>query len=83
MDNNDVLSQRDDEKKDKARATRQVFGEAIKAARAERGLSIRDLEERTGVTRNTICRIEGGRLNATLDTYSALASALGLELSLS
>lgn len=72
----------EDDPKEQARLVRKAFGTAINAARIEKCLSIRDLEEKTGINRNSIYRIEAGRLNATIDTYTALASALGLEVAL-
>ncbi len=41
-----------------------------------------ELAERSGVAQTEISRIERGRKSPTMDTYSRLAAALGLRLSL-
>lgn len=61
---------------------RKRIGRLINEAREARGLSLRALSEASGVDKNQISRIEGGRLNASLDTITALATALGLTLDL-
>jgi len=50
--------------------------------RRQRGLTQRQLSTRSGVQQAEISRIEGGRANPTLSTLTALASALGGELSI-
>jgi transcriptional regulator with XRE-family HTH domain len=45
------------------------------------GLSQGDLEERAGLDRTVVCRLESGRnRNPTVDTLSRCAGALGLTL---
>ena len=51
----------------------------IKELRRERVLSLRELEERSGVSYNTIWRIEDGRQGAHPRTIRKLADALGVE----
>lgn len=63
-------------------ATRKRVGRIINEARESRGLSLRALSDMSGIDKNQISRIEAGRLNATLDTITALATALGLTLDL-
>lgn len=58
---------------------RRVVGAALKAARKERGLTIRQVEEMTGIANNHISRIENGRYNVTLDTIALIAAALDLD----
>ena len=53
--------------------------ERLKELRRERVLSLRELEERSGVSYNTIWRIEDGRQGAHPRTVRKLAEALGVE----
>ena len=51
----------------------------LKELRRERVLSLRELEERSSVSYNTIWRIEDGRQGAHPRTVRKLAQALGVE----
>lgn len=62
------------------RTTRKAVGLAIARARNAAGLSLRDLEAQTGIDNGHISRIEGGRMNVTLDTVAKLCEALGLKI---
>ena len=53
--------------------------ERLKELRRERVLSLRELEERSGVSYNTIWRIEDGRQGAHPRTVRKLAEALGVQ----
>ena len=53
--------------------------ERLKQLRRERVLSLRELEERNGVSYNTIWRIEDGRQGAHPRTIRELADALGVQ----
>ena len=53
--------------------------ERLKELRRERVFSLRELEERSGVSYNTIWRIEDGRQGAHPRTVRKLAEALGVE----
>lgn len=64
------------------RDTRQRIGETIRNARIAKNLTVRALEEITGINKNQICRVEGGRANVTIDTISTLAAALNLSINL-
>jgi len=57
----------------------EVNVERLKELRRERGLSLRELEERSGVSYNTIWRLEDGRQGAHPRTVRKLAEALGVE----
>jgi transcriptional regulator with XRE-family HTH domain len=57
----------------------EVDVERLKELRRERVLSLRELEERSGVSYNTIWRLEDGRQGAHLRTVRKLAEALGVE----
>ena len=53
--------------------------ERLKELRRERVLSLRELEEKSGVSYNTIWRIEDRRQGAHPRTVRKLAEALGVE----
>jgi transcriptional regulator with XRE-family HTH domain len=57
----------------------EVNVERLKEMRRERVLSLRELEERSGVSYNTIWRIEDGRQGAHPRTVRKLAEALGVQ----
>lgn len=65
-----------------AAAVRKKLGAAILEARKAAGLTTRQLAERADTPKSNISRIEGGRDNATIDTYGKLAAALGLNISI-
>jgi len=57
----------------------EVNVERLRELRRERVLSLRELEEQSGVSYNTIWRIEDGRQGAHPRTIRKLAEALGVE----
>jgi transcriptional regulator with XRE-family HTH domain len=57
----------------------EVDTEKLRELRRRRVLSMRELEERSGVSHNTIWRIEAGRQGAHPRTIRNLAKALGVE----
>ena len=57
----------------------EVNVERLKELRRERVLSLRELEERSGVSYNTIWRIEDRRQGAHPRTIRKLAEALGVD----
>jgi transcriptional regulator with XRE-family HTH domain len=57
----------------------EVNVERLKELRRERVLSLRELEERSGVSYNTIWRIDDGRQGAHPRTVRKLAEALGVD----
>ena len=57
----------------------EVNVERLKQLRREQVLSLRELEERSGVSYNTIWRIEDGRQGAHPRTVRRLAAALDVE----
>ncbi len=57
----------------------EVNVQRLKELRRERVLSLRELEERSGVSYNTIWRIEDGRQGAHPRTIRKLADALGVQ----
>ena len=57
-----------------------VLGERIKELRRRRGLAMRELAKRSGVSHSTISLIERDRLSPSVDTLSAVLEALGSTL---
>lgn len=57
----------------------EVNTERLRELRRQRVLSMRDLQERSGVSHNTIWRIESGRQGVHPRTIRKLAEALGVE----
>jgi transcriptional regulator with XRE-family HTH domain len=57
----------------------EVNVERLKELRREQVLSLRELEEKSGVSSNTIWRIEAGRQGAHQRTIRKLAEALGVR----
>jgi transcriptional regulator with XRE-family HTH domain len=57
----------------------EVNVERLRELRREQVLSLRELEERSGVSYNTIWRIEDGRQGAHPRTIRKLADALGIR----
>jgi transcriptional regulator with XRE-family HTH domain len=57
----------------------EVNVERLRELRREQVLSLRELEEKSGVSYNTIWRIEDGRQGAHPRTIRKLADALGVE----
>ncbi|WP_166397756.1 helix-turn-helix domain-containing protein [Rubrobacter marinus] len=57
----------------------EVNVERLRELRRERVLSLRELEERSGVSYNTIWRIEDGRQGAHPRTVRKLGEALGVD----
>jgi len=58
------------------------FGQRLKEARIAADLTLAELAERTGTQRSYISEIEHGHRNATIETMSKLAAAIGLELNI-
>ena len=56
------------------------MGEHLRAARAARGLSLRELAERLGVSPSLISQIETGRASPSVNTLYALAAELDVSL---
>ena len=57
----------------------EVNVERLKELRRERVVSLRELEEKSGVSYNTVWRLEDGRQGAHPKTVRKLAEALGVQ----
>jgi transcriptional regulator with XRE-family HTH domain len=56
------------------------MGARLRECRQRRGLSVRALAERAGVSHVTVVRIETGRLSPTVSMLEKLARALGIPV---
>ena len=54
--------------------------EIIKEARARKGLSRKQLADRSGVSQQTIWKIENAKTNPTMDTMLALMRAMDYDI---
>ena len=54
--------------------------ERVTRLREARGWSHQELAERAGIARSQVSRLEAGKLNATLRTLQAVASALSVDV---
>lgn len=57
-----------------------VVGEAVSMARCKKGMSQKDLADRTGIDQSDISKIERGVSNPSINTLDRLAKAMGMEL---
>lgn len=55
-----------------------AMGQAIKAARLQKGFSCRELSEKTGIPQGTLYSTEDGRLSLSRERVGAVEGALGL-----
>lgn len=56
------------------------FGDRLREARIDAGLTLAELAEMTGIPRSNISQIENGLRNVTVETMSRLTTAVGFEL---
>jgi transcriptional regulator with XRE-family HTH domain len=57
------------------------IGEIIRNARLQQGMSLGDIEKRTGLLRCYLSRVESGHTIPSLDTLAKIARAMDLALS--
>jgi len=55
------------------------FGRNVQAIRLSKGLTQEHLAEEAGISQVQVARIESGKLNTSISTVSALASALDVK----
>lgn len=60
--------------------SRRWFGDTIADLRKQRGISIRDLADRTGVNKATIVNLEHARFAVNIDIATKILHALGARL---
>jgi len=63
----------------KSNLVRETIGK-LRLLREERGLSLADMEEQTGMTRANLCRLENEGRNVQLRTLERYARALGCHI---
>ena len=61
---------------------REKIGQQIVQLRKEKGLSLRELSERCGVTFQNINKIENGKYNTGIDILGKIADALNSSINL-
>ena len=61
---------------------REKIGQQIAQLRKEKGLSLRELSERCGVTFQNINKIENGKYNTGIDILGKIADALEADIEL-
>lgn len=61
---------------------RVMLGEMLKEKREERGLTLQNLEDLTGIRAKNIENIEAGRFDATIDILGNIGDALGCHVEL-
>ena len=57
------------------------FGAHLKRLRESKGLTLVDLEVKSGVNNGDISKIEGGKINLAFTTLAKLANGLNIPLS--
>lgn len=72
-------SPREREKLERAERSFDLIGQLL-VLRLEAGLTQTELAKRSGIRQSEISKIENGRINPTMETLEALASALGAHL---
>jgi len=55
----------------------------FKELRKQQGISQEDLAQKAEINRTTLSKVEAGSRNATIDTLSKIAAAMGMKLELS
>jgi transcriptional regulator with XRE-family HTH domain len=58
-----------------------MINEKLKKIRKERGLSLRALAEKSGISKSTLNDIENGKSNPTTETLAKIAKALDIKIS--
>lgn len=67
---------------DRANNDRERIGGLIRAIRQERGMTQEQLAELAGMSRTTICKIESGKFNASIDLLAKVIAPLGAEITI-
>lgn len=55
---------------------RKLFGRLVKKVRQDRCMTLKDLEETSGISKTTISKVENGAFNPGADTLYKLAEGL-------
>jgi transcriptional regulator with XRE-family HTH domain len=65
----------------KSKPSHKAFGQAVKAAREDKGLTQAEFAKKSGLHVSYLSGVETGQRNPSLTALSQIASALGLKLS--
>ena len=57
-----------------------AFGENLRSLRVARGLTQKELSERTGIAQGDISKLENGNANPSIRTLQRLASGMNMTL---
>lgn len=57
-----------------------IFGETMRSARERKGVSLSELEKRTGIKARNLVNIEDGRYDASIDVVYNICNALGCHI---
>lgn len=68
--------------RDRAVTQMRRIGEELQLARAEAGLTHRDLARRAGVATSTVLRLQGGDPDVQVNTLMAVGAAAGIDIAL-
>jgi transcriptional regulator with XRE-family HTH domain len=68
--------------RDRAASQMRRIGEELQLARAEAGLTHRDLARRAGVATSTVLRLQGGDPDVQVNTLIAVGAAAGIDIAL-
>lgn len=60
--------------------SRLTFGRRLREARQQRGMTLEDLAEASGITWSYIAQVEVGRRNISVDNMHILAAGVGIPL---
>jgi transcriptional regulator with XRE-family HTH domain len=58
------------------------LGDQMRAARANRGFTQKELADLAGLPRLKVIQVEAGRATVSIEAYAKVAGALGMELTL-
>ena len=59
---------------------RKLIGQRIAEIRRQKGMSLTDIAEITGLRRSTVWRVETGKFSSTIDVLCKIADALGYTI---
>lgn len=66
--------------KQQALEKRIKIADVLKSVREEKGMSIEEVAEQVGISKNTLERIEAGRLSPDADLLCVIVNTLGCDL---
>lgn len=70
------------QKQEYERATPRTLSDTLKSARDRLGMTLKDVERKTGINVSTLSRIEREEVSPTFDTLTRICEALGLTITI-